>query len=142
MNCVMNKLTNIFKLNILIDFLKLCFDIKKILILLLLLTTFYIIVEPIYKLIKHLFCVNNSNKKYNNINNSININKKYNNINDSINIKKFRKITSNLSTSKLSTSNSSTSNSSTSNLSTSNSSSIHIYKKKINKVLRTFKITD
>ncbi len=119
-------------INSLISSLKYCFNIKKMLTVLLFLTGMYIVVIPILKFINKLF-----NKKHNNSSCSSSSNSHFNK-------RKFRNITSESSCSacKHNESSSKSSKSSKSkSKSSSSSSSTHIDKRKVENVLRKFKIT-
>ena len=134
MSYVLNKLTNVFKLDTLMCIFKFGFDIKKMFSLLLILTVLYIIVGPTYKFMKYLFVPNNnSNKTHHKTNQQTN---------QQTNGKKFRPITSESSCSACypKSSKSSKSYKSSKSSKSHKSSSTHIDKKEVAKVLRTFKI--
>ncbi len=114
----------------LLSSLKLCFDVKKMFSILLFLAVTYIVAIPILNFIGKLF----RNKKHDNDSSSSD---------SSLNNRKFRTISSNLSCSACKHDSSSTSSKSSKSSKShkSSSSSTHIDKKKVEKVLRKFKIT-
>ena len=163
MSYVFNKLTNVFGLDTLLCFFKFGFDIKKMFSLLLILTVLYIVVGPTYKFMKYLFVSNNNSNHNLNHKSNHNSNHKSNyksnhNTNQITNDKKFRPLISESSCSACYNKSSNTSStSSTSNKSnkpkkykkskltkltksTKSTKSVPIDKKKVAKVLRTFKI--
>jgi hypothetical protein len=131
MNFISQLIVKIFKLDYFISMLKLDFNIKKIFSLISVITMTYIIMIPLYKLIKKLLFLNNKSKLISNINTKL-INNKISNSNSNSNsiktFRKYRKIITNIDNE-------------------SKQSSLRIFskkftKKKVKKILRTFKINE
>lgn len=132
MNYILQKISKIFKLDLFVSMLKFNFDIKKIVSLLSVMVVSYIVMIPTYNLIKGL--INKSNKKSNKKSNS-----------ETLTYRKYRNIDIS-SCSGCASGSGSGSDSSSKSSETSKSHKVpkseRINKKKVDKVLRKFKITE
>lgn len=135
MNYISQKISKIFNLDLFVSMLKFDFDIKKIVSLLSVMVVSYIIMIPTYNLIKGL--IKKSNKKSNNKSN-----KKSNS--DTLTYRKYRNIDTSSCSGCASGSCLSSKSSETSKISRYHKvpKSEHINKKKVDKMLRKFKITE
>lgn len=138
MKYISQKISKIFNLDLFVSMLKFNFDIKKIVSLLSVMVVSYIVMIPTYNLIKGL--INKSNKKSNNKSN-----KKSNS--ETLTYRKYRNIDTSscsgcASGSCLSSKSSETSKTSKTSRYHKVPKSKHINKKKVDKVLRKFKITE
>ena len=146
MKYISQKISKIFNLDLFVSMLKFNFDIKKIVSLLSVMVVSYIVMIPTYNLIKGL--INKSNKKSNNKSNKKSNNKSNKKSNsETLTYRKYRNIDTSscsgcASGSCLSSKSSETSKTSKTSRYHKVPKSKHINKKKVDKVLRKFKITE